>query len=138
MTDGFDQALANLGLDLLRADTSLTVYDGKVPTGAVPPYCLVYTTVERPSEDEDNAFDNRSRVWVVRWYCHCVGSGDDASAARAVAQRVRTQLLDVRPTLSGFALSMIRQEVNNPPDRDESTGKLMMDAVSVYRLRATA
>src|SRR5690242_12112005 len=102
MTDGLDQALANAGLNLLRADTSLTVFDGRVPPGARPPYVQVYTTVDRPDADEDNSADGRSRVWVARWICHCVGAGDDASAARAVAQRVRTQLLDQRPTIPGL------------------------------------
>lgn len=142
MTDGLDQALANVGLDLLRADTDLKVHDGKVPdtvpNASRPPYVLVYTLIDRPDEDEDRAMDGRSSVWVVRWICHCVGSGADASAARAVAQRVRTQLLDVQPTVPGLACGRIRSEASLPPDRDESTGRLVMDAVLTFRLRATS
>jgi hypothetical protein len=54
VTDGFDQALADAGLNLLRADLSLTVYDGAVPAGvlvagqAVPPFVLVYTDLSQP------------------------------------------------------------------------------------------
>lgn len=136
MTDGFDQALINLGLDLLRADASLTVYDGKTPPDVKPPFVVVYTTIDRPPMDLDLSLDHLSRVWVIRWYCHSVGSGQDASAARAVAQRVRTRLLDVRPALGGFSLGMIDQFSTDPPRRDESTGSLYMDAVSVYELRA--
>lgn len=137
MTDGLDQALADVGLDLLQADTSLTVYDGVVPKGAVRPYVLVYTSISRPSEDLDNAFDGRSGVWSVRWICHCVG--DNAEAARGVAQRVRTQLLDVRPVVVGLACGLIRMEGDSlPPVRDETTGVLVMDAVETYRLRATS
>ena len=139
MTDLLDQAVANVGLNLLRADTSLTVFDGMVPDGTKPPYVLVYTTLARPSDDAGNAQDGRTRVWIARWICHCVGAGSDAVAARAVAQRVRTQLLDVRPTVAGFdpaSVGLIRMEGDPPPpQRDESTGALVMDAVATYRLR---
>jgi hypothetical protein len=138
MTDGLDQALANAGLNLLRADASLTVYDSKAPTGAAPPYVLVYTTVDRPSEDEDNSGDGRTRVWTGRWICHCVGAGEDGIAARAVAQRVRTALLDVRPVIAGLSCGLIRLEQSDPPQKDETTGSLVLDAVEVFRLKATS
>lgn len=137
-TDGLDQALADVGLDLLRADSLLTVHDGKVPGGARPPYVLVYTTVDRPDVDEDNALDGLSRVWVARWICHCVGGGADGSAARAVAQRVRTALLDQRPAISGLSCNLIKAEPSQPPQRDETIGGLVMDAITTYRLRATS
>jgi hypothetical protein len=141
MTDGLDQALANAGLNLLRADVgppALVVHDGKVPNGSTPPYVLVYTTVDRPSEDEDNPGNGQSRVWLARWICHCVGAGEDGVAARAVAQRVRTALLDVRPVISGLSCGLIRSEPATPPQRDESTGDLVMDLVATYRLKATS
>lgn len=136
MTDGLDQALANVGLDLLRADAQLTVFAGSVssPTPA-PPYVVVYFTVGRPSDDPDNSADGLSRVWVARWICHCVGGND--TAARAVAQRVRTALLDVRPTVAGLSCGLIRWEESQDPQRDETTGSLVMDAVEIYSLRAT-
>ena len=37
MTDGLDQAMADAGLNLLRADASLTVLDGPVPAGQIEP-----------------------------------------------------------------------------------------------------
>ena len=139
MTDGLDQALAGAGLALLAADTSLTVYDGKVPAGTTPPYVLVYTSVDHPSEDEDNPVSGLTRVWLARWICHCVGGfGEDGSAARAVAQRVRTALLDVRPTVSGLSCGLIRFESGDPPQRDETTGSLLMDVVVTYRCKATS
>jgi hypothetical protein len=137
VTDGIDQALATAALTLLTADAGLTTYDGVVPPGAGRPYVLVYTTLSRPSEDPDNAGDGRSRVWQARWICHCVG--DNAAAARAVAQRVRTQLLDVRPTVSGLSCGLIRMEGDAlPPERDETTGVPVMDSTVTYRLRATS
>jgi hypothetical protein len=135
MTDGLDQALANAGLNLLRADANLNVLDGSVPTGTVPPYVLVYTTVEWPDAAPGDALDGLSGSPVVRWYLHCVGGNE--IAARGVAQRARTQLLNQRPTIIGLALGLIKQEQALSPVRDETTGKLVMDAVCVYRLGAT-
>jgi hypothetical protein len=135
MTDGLDQALANAGLSLLRADANLTVFDGSVPSGTVPPYVLVYTTVEWPDGAPGDALDGLSGSPVVRWYCHCVGGNE--IAARAVAQRARTQLLNQRPTIAGLNLGLIKQEQAAPPTRDATTGSLVMDAVCVYRLGAT-
>jgi hypothetical protein len=141
MTDGLDQALANAGLALLAADTGpppLRVFDGVVPpnTPVNAGYVLVYCTVNRPSEDQDNAADGLSGVWVASWITHSVGG--TAAAARAVAQRVRTALLDVSPVIPGLSCNRIRMDPDSPPPvRDESTGTPVMDAISTYRLRAT-
>lgn len=134
MTDGLDQALANAGLDLLRADTELTIYGEKVPDGAAPPYVRVYTWIEWPVDGDGNALDGRSNAAVVRWYCHCIGADD--VAARAVEQRVRTNLLDQSPSVAGMSCGMIRHEQSVPPDPDETTGALEVDAVNVFRLSA--
>jgi hypothetical protein len=137
VTDGLDQAIAQAGLTLLVADAGLVVYDGVVPPAPTPPYVVVYTTVSRPSDDSDNSGDGRTRVWVARWICHCVGA--NAVSARAVAQRVRTQLLDVRPTVTGLACGLIRMDGEMlPAQRDESTGVPVMDAVATFQLRATS
>lgn len=137
MTDGFDQACADAFLTLLNADPDLTVCDGIVPNGTSPPYVLMYFTISRPSDDPDNASDGRTRVWVPRGIFHCVG--ENAAAARAVAQRVRTALLDVTPTIPGLSCSPIRMEGDSlPPQRDESLGFPVMDAVETYRFKATS
>jgi hypothetical protein len=145
MTDGLDQAIANIVLGLLGLDNGIpNVFDGFVPAGQggnaiPPPYVLVYTTVERPVGEPSNSADGRSRTFVARWYCHCVGA--NAIAARAMAQRVRTQLLDVRPTgapLASLNCGLIRHESSTPPRRDETTGSLVMDAIETYVFRATS
>lgn len=137
MTDGFDQALIQAVFDLLSLDPDLVVYDGFVPTGATPPYTVVYSTVDHPSGHPDNSLDGRTRVLLGRWYFHCVGGSP--SAARAVAQRVRTQLLDVRPILpTGMSCGLIREVPGSPaPHRDETTGVLLIDAVVIYELFAS-
>lgn len=137
MTDGLDQALASVGITLLDNDPLLVVFDGVVPAPTpAPPYCVVYTTIDRPSEDPDNAGDGRTRVWVVRWIVNCIGG--NAVAARAVVQQVRTQLLDVAPVVPGLTCGLIRWEASQPPARDEATGPVYMQAVEVFRLRATS
>jgi hypothetical protein len=139
MTDGLDQALANVGLNLLRADLSLKVYDGTVPSPTpAPPYVLVYTVIARPADAASgaHALSSLSSHWTASWYCHCVGG--DAVAARAVAQRVRTQLLDVAPVVAGLSCGLIRQADSQPPARDETTGVLVMDALLVFELYASA
>jgi hypothetical protein len=136
MTDGFDQAIINAVLALLAADVSLISYDGVVPNLTDPPYVLVYSSMGRPSEDPDNSLDGRSKVFTARFYCHCVGA--NAVAARAVAQRVRSALLDVRPTVAGMQCGMIREQTDPPsPTRDEKTGSTVMDAIQIFELRAT-
>jgi hypothetical protein len=137
MTDGLDQLLAASAITLLQADPVLTVLDGFAPPATEPPYVLVYTSLGRPSADPDNSIDGRSRVFTARWYCHCVGG--DAKAARAIAQRVRTQLLDVRPVIAGLECGLIREQPDPPtPIRDEMTGSLVMDAICIYELRASS
>jgi len=139
MTDGLDQALTQAGLDLLAADPLTPVwpvYDGAVPNGAARPYWVVYTSIGYPSEDLDNAVNGRSSVREVRWIVHSVG--DTAASARAGAQRARTQLLDVSPTIPGLSCGRIRLEESQPPVRDDITGTTVMSAVQSYRLRATS
>lgn len=147
MTDGLDQALANAVPELLEGDAELTVFRGGVPNPTPPPpYVVVRSIVRRPSDDQDNSGDGKSRVFVVDWYVYSVGGGAGTPevaeiAALAVAQRVRTQLLDVRPTIQGFAagsVGPIRLEDSTPPGRpDEMTGVPIAEVVQIYRLRAT-
>ncbi len=139
MTDGYDQALVNAGLSLLAADPvtpAWPVYDGVVPDNAPRPYWLVYSLVGYPPEDVDNAGDGRSRVREVRWIVHSVA--ENAVAARAGAQRARTQLLDASPVIAGLSCGRIRLETSDPPTRDEITGVPVMDAIQTYRLKATS
>jgi hypothetical protein len=136
VTDGLDQALANAGLDMLRADANLNVYESVVPSPlpdiSAHPYVLVHTHIEWPPDDPNGALDGLTGRAVVRWICHCIG--ENAIAARAVAQRVRTQLLDKRPGIAGMVPGMIRHEQDAPPTPAESLGFPVVDAMHVYRL----
>ncbi len=97
---------------------------------------MVYTTVGRPGDDPDNPLSGRSATWLARWICHCVGG--NAVAARAVAQRVRTQLLDQVPAVTGLVCAPIDWEESQPAQRDETTGVLVMDAVETFKCKATS
>jgi hypothetical protein len=125
---------ASVVLALLDADNTppaLNVHDGKVPDGTDPrasPYVLVYFD----SNDPDSDFNAAPYTFTLTATCHCVGG--NAQAARMVADRVRTALVGVTPTVAGRSCFPISREPGTPPLRDESTGSLVMDQVDVYTL----
>jgi hypothetical protein len=138
VTDALDQTLAHVVLNLLATDAALKVFDGEVPSNPtpIPPYVVVYTTMGHPANDQDNSLDGLSRVRTARWYLHCIGRTPEA--ARAVAQRVRSVLLDVRPVVAGMQCGMLREQTDPPaPTRDESTGDAVFDALVIYEVRAS-
>jgi hypothetical protein len=130
-------AHASAILALLDADNTppaLVVLDGAVPQTQLPPYVLVYFDHTDPDQAESRPLTGASQRHVTRAICHCVGGNQAAS--RAVAQRVRTALLDVIPSVSGRTCAPIRAEDSQPTRRDETTGSLVMDTVLTYRLES--
>lgn len=127
-------------LALLRAapGPALTVYDGAVPLDPVtgksppPPYVVVYFADSDPELTDSRSLEEMPGRYVVWVYCHSVGG--NGAAAREVADRVRAQLLAVTPSVAGRSCFPIRREDGQPPQRDESTGTVVMDKVDVYRL----
>lgn len=112
---------------------ALVVCDGQVPDGTLPPYALVYFYIETPDglvapDKVPLTFD--SDVIDARAYVHCVGS--NAVAARAVAGRVRSAVLNVTLSIAGRSCFPIRWREGQPPQRNEETGVLVMDLVDVY------
>ncbi|MFI2664883.1 tail completion protein gp17 [Micromonospora carbonacea] len=124
---------AVLGM-LQAAPGSLRVLDGAVPAGTVPPYVLVYFADADPELTDSAPMDGTSERFVLRVYAHSVGG--NAAAARALGERVRTALLDQVPTVAGRVCWPIRREEGQLPQRDESTGVLVMDRIDVYRLES--
>lgn len=125
---------ADAVLNLLRADSLLTVYDGQV-TGTADHYVLVYTFRQLPSGElapDKTSLVGDSTTVDMRFYCHCVGV--DAIAARAVQGRVQTALLDVTPSVAGRNCFPIRWSEGTQAARNEETGSLVVDAVDVYSL----
>lgn len=117
-------------LALLNAVTGpqLVVYDGKVPTGAALPYVLPYFAGGYP----DLNFRAVTKTFQLRITLHCVAG--NGQAARRVSDRAAAALLDVRPVVAGRTCYPIRWEESQPPQRDESTGALVMDQVDTYLL----
>jgi hypothetical protein len=118
-------------LDADNAAPALVVYDGRVPSGiAVPsnPYVLAYFSSAWP----DLTFTSITLTFQVRITLHCVGG--NAQAARMVSDRGRAALLDVRPTIANRSCYPIRWDLSLPPQRDETTGSMVMDQVDEYVL----
>lgn len=128
-------AILALLADALPASPALVVYDGQAPenpANLAPEYVLVYMYTTRP---DGSALTNASDRAVTRAICHCVGG--NAIAARAVAGRVASALLDVRPAIAGRVCFPIRDDGTQPPRRDESIpGTVFIDQVSNYRLES--
>ncbi|MCX4470451.1 hypothetical protein OOK41_09045 [Micromonospora sp. NBC_01655] len=124
---------AVLGL-LQAAPGSMKVLDGAAPSGTVPPYVLVYFADADPELPDSRPLDGVSQRHILWAYVHSVGG--NAAAARALGERVRAALLDVVPSVTGRECFPIRREDGQPPQRDESTGVLVMDRVDVYRLES--
>lgn len=128
------QAHADAVLGLLRADTLLTVYDGKV-TGTADHYVLVYTYRQLPGgllTPDKTALTGVTSTVEMQFYCHCVGA--DAIAARAVQGRVENALSDVTPSVAGRACFPIRWAEGSQAQRDEETLATVFDNVDVYSL----
>jgi hypothetical protein len=134
--DLIDDAHAQAVLGLLNAGGEITVYDGSVPTipepgpGAPLPYLLLYLTVDWPDDGAANALNNQAVTAKVTLYCHCVG--ETAASARAMQMQARSRLLNVRPVVAGRVCTMIGQDEVLAPQRDETTGRLVMDGVSTF------
>lgn len=129
-----DHADAFLALMRTAAGSpALVVHDGAVPPDGVPPYALLYFHIETPDglvapDKVPLTFDSDViEAWAT---VHCVG--DNAVRARAVSGRVRAAVLNKVLTIPGRTVFPVRFRQSQPPQRDESTGQLVMDQVDVY------
>lgn len=128
-----DDPHATAVLDLLRADTLLTVYDGVVGTDPPSAYVCVYFA---RYDDITDQLTMPSDSVVLRVYTHSVA--ETSMGARIVAGRVRAALMDVRPVVPGRITWPIRHEATVPPMRDESLGVAVIDMTDTYVLRTQA
>lgn len=119
---------------LLDAVADLTVYDGHVPSEPAFPYAVVYADNGTRSEVSIGfASDQLSMLVQV------TSVGATADAARIIADKVSTALLDITPTITGRICAPIRLEDTRPAieDRDVTipgTGSHPIYGVDVYRL----
>lgn len=113
--------------------SAMTVLDGANPDNVPPPYVLVYFADTDPEDADSRSMEDApDGRFVLRGYFHLVG--ETAEATRALAEKLRARLHGATPTIAGRSCFPIRREDNTPPRRDESTGRLVMDRVDVYRL----
>lgn len=133
MIDAHAAAMLAL-LDAVNDPPALVVHDGRVPNGQQAPYVLVYFLDSDPELAESRPLTGASQRHVTRAITHSVGL--TATAARMVADRVRTAWLDVRPTVSGRTCQPIRREESQQRDPDETTGEAVFDQVDVWRLES--
>lgn len=103
----------------------------EVPDPRPLEYVVVYPQVSYRALDE---LPVRSRRAVVRFVTHSVGQ--TGMAAQIIAGNVREAVLDMRPAIARRTCYPIRDEQSLPPERDESTGVLVMDAMTVWRLES--
>jgi hypothetical protein len=98
---------------------------------------MVHASLGQAIELPGNSVEGLAKSYRVRFYCHCVGR--TAYAATAVGMRVRAALLNVRPVISGRNASLFRDEGDPPaPQRDDSTGTTVFDAIRTFTLLTTA
>jgi len=133
VADPVPQPAAAALLALLGTNTNLTVVDGDVAVGQQPPYLVVYTSGGPEEGDNLGLYSNEA---TMRAYLH--STGETAAAARIIAGRAAATIIDQRLTVAGWACGPIKHELSQPPQRDESTGSVVMDQVDVYRWQMTA
>jgi len=131
---------ADAGLNLLRADVGLTVFDGAIPPGSTADhYVVVYTYRELPTSlaaPDKIKLTGKSTVVNMVLYCHCVGT--DGITSRAVQGRVQAALLDQIPVVAGRTCQPIRWDSGNQEQRNEVLGSLVVDTVDVYAWSSVA
>jgi len=145
MSDLLDEQHAQVGLALLIANPALgaaKVFDGAVPNQVPPapplplPYVIVYTVVSWTRDGIGTALNGTQVTVTTTWNCHCVG--ETAASARAMAMLVRSSLLNVRPVIAGRNCGPIKlTDDPQAPQRDETTGRLVMDESATYGFVST-
>ena len=130
--DQLDELHARIVLDILETDANQPVYEGSTPDNVQPPYMLVYTSVYWPGNgSEGQTLEFKTNQCITQAFVHCVGETDQA--ARALSNRARQLLVNVRPVISGRSCSLIQQQNAQNPVKDERTGVLVMDVVATYQ-----
>lgn len=123
---------ANAVLSLLSADTALRVYDGQVPNNPVLPYVVLYIdsgtrSTESLEGDADTADFSMQTTSV----------GSTREQAQWAAERAMGALLDVRPSVAGWACGRIRHVGSQPTRRDDDVDPPLMYATDQWRFLST-
>jgi hypothetical protein len=137
---GTEHDLLDAAPALLRLDAgppALVVWpdaDGNVPTSpdVMAGYVRWYGHTEWPKGADGNALDGASTTATTRWYIHCVAATEYSAAG--LADRVRTALLDVRPTVTGRSCGLVYMEASELTNRSELAGTPTYVRTVVYAM----
>lgn len=103
--------------------SALTVFDGRVDDGAVPPYLLVRCTLQWLGPDtRPDAVNLAGTVKAATCTSRIYAVGETEAAARILFDRVTAALLNWRPTVSGRSCTPMRHEDSFETPADERTG----------------
>ena len=129
--DELDELHGRVVLDILTNDANQPVYNNAAPDNVTPPYLYVFSHIYWPGNGSDGQnFEMVTNQCQSRSFVHCVGETDES--ARALSNRVRQLLVNVKPVIAGRSCSLIQQESSNTPDKDERSGSTIFDAVASY------
>ena len=106
-------------LSLLRTSVPATcaIYEGQAPSGADPPYAVLYFDSGRKSAFERNILNEAPRD--LRYQTTCVGSTPEQ--ARWVADKVGAALYATVPAVSGRLVWPVIEEASQPVRRDDES-----------------
>ena len=130
--DHIGQVLAALAANVNLVHVFRSTVDNPTPD---PPWVLVYPSVAWTRDGIGTALTGRQVTCTASFICHCVGLTD--AAALVVAMQVRTSLLNLQPVIAGRSCGPVKQDTAETPIRDDSTGRVLMDAVSTYSYIST-
>lgn len=103
--------------------SELTVFDGRVDDGAVPPYLLVRCTLQWLGPDtRPDAVNLAGTVKAATCTSRIYAVGETEAAARILFDRVTAALLNWRPTVTGRSCTPMRHEDSFETPADERTG----------------
>jgi hypothetical protein len=128
-----DHAAAIAAL-LAATPNLLHVYDGPPRDDEpprTPPYVTFYVHVPYEARTRLNQ-TGTDETWITVTTHSVAGTME---GARIVAANVRTALVDVAPTVEGWACGRLYHESGSPPDWDSSTGALVADQVDQWDYR---
>lgn len=114
---------------LVDAVPNVTVYDGTVPNNPTYPYVVLYGD---QGAALPNSFTEVSTFRSFRVQTTTVAINQPQ--ARALAERVESALLDVRPTVTGRKCVPIRKETSQPVRRDDDVDPAAFYAVDIWVL----
>ena len=115
--------------NLVDAVPNVTIYDGTVPNDPAYPYVVLYA-------DQGAAFANAyTEVSTFRTFrVQTTTVAANQPQARALAERVESALLDVRPTVTGRKCAPIRTETAQPVRRADDVDPVVFYAVDIWAL----